>query len=630
MTSDNYISLNESWNIEYFDSRASIPTSKFDRHYKSDSEAVGLPLSLSMDNSALYSKEAYPMLKEKPIQGEFPIPTNSKCALYFRDFQIPFDFTDRKQYITIDGASSKATLYINGKEVGFSTDSKNPAQYDISAYTNRGLNRIAILVEEFSGGSWVEDHSGWRLSGINRSVYLYVQPKIRARDVLTSISLDPTYSTGLLESALLLKSELLNPHTVTVFYDLYDPQGKIIRKENKDVTLDMRREDTVRFHSSISDVELWNSETPSLYKVVYSIKRKGRFTEYIAVNVGFREVKISGTEMLINGKAPLIKGVNIEEFSALSGNVIDKEQIKETLKEMKYSGINAIRTGGYPMPQYFYEITDSMGFYVVNTANLNTQGLENSPSKGLSLANDPKWVEVYKQRAVTAYERTKRNPSVIAVALGEDAGNGFNTYESYLELKRRNPKLVVIYDGAGSQWNTDIITPLYPTLTQIKKIAQTQTLQPIIPSRVKFNEQYWQSDYTQGAFIDRWQAQGLEVDGKFKELSSNYKLRNLANGKITESSAQNSLDEIKKLFSAVSIEVIDRGEGLYRITNRMNYTNLSEMTCRYRVINGTKSGKWKSLNIECAVGESCDVQLDKLRGGSKIEFEILDIYKDTL
>ncbi len=628
--SANYISLSGEWNIEYFNSKEDIDTEKFDRHYNSNKSKVNVPHSWVVDGTATYSQSAYPMLSAEPKRGEFPIPTNSKCALYLRDFTIPFDFTDRKQYITIGGASGKATLYINGEVVGFSTDSKNPAQYDISAYTNRGLNRIAVVVEEFSGASWVEDHSGWRLSGLNRDVYLYVQPKIRVRDVVVSTSLDPSYSTGLLQTALLLKSELLNEHTVTVFYDLYDPSGNIIRKENRDVSIDMRGEDTVRFHSSINDVEQWNSETPNLYTAVFSIKRSGRYTEYASVKIGFREVKIEGTKLLINGKAPLIKGVNIEEFSADRGNVLREEDVVRTLEEMKHIGINAIRTGGYPMPQYFYDLTDSMGFYVVNTANLNTQGLENSRAKGLSLANDPKWVEVYKSRAITAYERTKRNPSVIAIALGEDAGNGFNTYESYLELKRRNENLVVIYDGAASEWNTDIITPLYPTLSDIKKISKTQATQPIIPARVKFNEQYWNSEQSQGAFIDRWIPQNLELKAKFKELSDSYKLSSRNSGKVTESSAQSSIKEIKRLFIPIEVEVVNRAEGTYRVTNSLDYSNLSELKCRYRVHNGSRVSEWKSITINCEVGKSCDIELEKLRGSQRIEIEIGGLYLEVL
>lgn len=642
-SSTNFVDLNGGWQVKFVESPFQITTKDLDPKTEISSwggRTVQIPgaWQLSGEGSALYSEKAYPFLKSEPKSGVYDIPKSGTVAIYAKDFSVPFDYMDKKLYLTVGAAASKVTLYVNGEEIGFSTDSKNPVQFDITNVMIRGRNRAVLMVEEFSGASWVEDASGWRLNGVNRGVYLLAQPKIRMRDALTTTTFSVDRTTGLLQSALLLKSELLNPHTVTVYYDLYDTSGKIIRKENKDVHLDMRREDTVRFHSSIQDVEAWSSETPNLYTVVYTVRRENRITEVAAIKVGFRSVEIEDGKLLINGQAPQIRGVNIEETNPKTGNVLSREELKAQMQEMRLMGINAIRTGGYPMPQYFYDLADSIGFYVFSIANLNTQGLSNSLTKGGSLANNPAWADVFVQRAVTTYERTNNNPSVIAVGLGENAGNGYSMYEAYNAVRARNNSVVILYDGANAEWNTDIVCPLYPTISQLEELKSWKVLQPVIPSRVNFDKKYWQLEGVQGAFIDRWQGATLNASSvkSYKELSDDYKLQNRSNGTVKQSSVQSMSGsekaELIKLFAPFVVEEVDSKEGLIRITNQLQQTNLNQLELKYRRVSAGKAKDWVVLTgVDCPVGESVEVVLERYDAANmEIEIEIEDLYKGKL
>ncbi len=574
-----YVNMNGEWRAKEFNSIDEIPQRDLDkdRVLSEFGKSVTLPTEWKSN-----SKESYPFLDGEPTPGEFPIVSDSKCKLYIKDFTVPFLYVDKKLYFNIGAASSKVTLYINGEMVGYSTDSKNPAEFEISAYCNRGLNRAAIVVEEYSGGSWLED--GNHFNGITRDIYILAQPKIRVRDLIATTSLDPTYTTGLLETALLLKTELLNPHTVTVYYELYDPSGKVIRKENKDINLGMRKEDTVRFHSTLQDVEKWNNETPNLYTIIYSVKREGRYTEYASAKIGFREVKINGDKLYINGIAPEIRGVNYSENKS-------REDIKNDLIQLRESGVNALRTDGYPLPQHFYTLCDSIGMYVVSVSNISTKGLANLPRKGYSLSNDPKWCSIFKDRVISTYERTKYNPSVVAIALGEDAGNGYNMYESYMELKRRNPNLVVWYDGADAEWNTDVICPLYPTVQDINKLQKRGVIQPIILSKVKSLNDWKDNESVQGAFAEKWNNE--------------------------------------KIAQLCKVEIANKKERIIKFTNSMQFTNLNQLDIRYRTYTLLGAGKWKTLKVDCPVGETAEVTLPSFFMQNKLEIEIGNTFKTT-
>ena len=581
---------------------------------------------------ALYSEEAYPFLTKKPTMGTSYAVKNPRTVLYAREVIVPFDYMDKQLYFRVCGfGGGRLTLYVNGQWAGEATDSRVESEWDITWAAKRGANRVVLAVDQASEALWVEDQTGWCLGGINRSVWLVAQPKIRMRDYTVRTSLDPSYKNGLLEVALLLKSELLNPHTVTVYYDLYDHRGKLVNQANKDVALDMRREDSVRFTASIPDVERWTAETPSLYTVVFRVKREGRWTEVLARKVGFRTVEVKDKKLLVNGEAPQIRGVNVEEFDAQTGNVLDEQKLWAELLRIKRAGFNAVRTGGYPLPSFFYEQTDSLGLYVWSVANTCAAGLPRTTQKGGTPANNPAWREVFVQRAVAAYELTKNYPSVIAVALGEAAGNGYNMYHAYRAIKERDPERVVVYDGAGAEWNTDVVCPLYPTVKQLQGAAKTKIEQPIVASRATYDPAYWETNGVQGAFVDRWATPSIDREAAgvpFVRLSNDYRRTTLMNGRIDVPSAQDRLKAIAERWAPVRWTPTDKAN-VYRVENRLQHANLSYYAVEVRVKTLLGKEQWVALPpIDCAAGQAVDVEVKA--AGKPLEVRIGNLFQTSL
>lgn len=557
---------------------------------------------------AIYSEKAYPFLKAKPTKGSFVTPDSDSMTIG-RDFSVPFDYTDRALFLHIGAANAAVTVYINGKEVGYSTDSRNPAEFDISKFVVRGKNQIVLKIDRHCDGSYLEDQSEWRLSGLNRDIYMFAQPKIRARDFLVRTTLDPTYKNGLLETALLLKTQLLNTHKVKIYYDLFDPQGNLVNQANKEIEVGMRSEDTVRFTATILDVKQWNSETPNLYTVLYRIQREGRFTEYVALKAGFRTVEIKEGEMLINGKAIKIKGVNYAEFSPVSGNVLSGAEMEQAIRQMKLAGLNAIRTDGYPLPNEFYDLCDRMGIYVADVANINAQGVGTSTYKGETIANDPAWVGDFLYRVNNTFERNKSHTSVIMWALGDNAGNGYNMYEAYMMLKRKEPTRPITYNGAGLDFNSEIFCPDFMTALQLEEIASAMDGQPIIFSRCPFDAEIWQSEAVQGGFIDRWSTPTITAKGKFAELGNDYKLTPKSDGTITLPSADQQIDKIRESFQGVVVHQINAQT--FAFENRLDFSNLSELKVMVQTYKKGKLILQGELRVDALPGTTKEITLPK-------------------
>lgn len=545
---------------------------------------------------------------------------DATVALYGRKFIVPFDYMDKTVYIRIGGSSSKTRLFVNGQAVGFSTDSRTAAEYNISAFVQRGVNTIDVMVEGSSHGSRLECQQDWRFGGVNRKVELLVQPKIRVYDFVNTTTLDPSYTNGMLQAALLLKTELLNTHTVTVYYDLYDPEGQLVNTEFRDVTVGMRTVDTVRFLSSVRDVTLWTAETPSLYTVLYRIKREGRWSEYASVKVGFREVKTEKGELKLNGQKLMIKGVLLSEHNYLTGNVMTREQIRSMIHSMKIAGINAVQGNGYPLPDDLYDLADSMGLYVFDAANVSAEKL--APSS--SLANDPSWGQAIWQRLLSTYERGKNHPSILVWSMGQDSGNGFNMYEGYLRLKAMEKYRPVQYCGADGQWNTDIVCP---TGVSAAQLLSARSAKPRIPSDVAFDEQYWKDPALQGAFLYRYDNACLVTPSarnvKFAALEPDSQLKPLKDGNVQSPSFQSH-----RLLLNMDMELLSTKPVAIKVSNYCQFKDNFELV--YKV---TKNGKPVAigvLNLRLEPGKKTQITLPKnvnlSKSGSGLEITVGDLY----
>ncbi len=488
-----------------------------------------------------------------------------QSVLLARDITVPFDYTDQAQYINLGVSSTPVVLYVNGQRVGSSTDSKGRAEFNVSKFTIRGRNRIVLLLESESPSKSLEQGTDQSIKFENSS-YLFAQPKIRIFDIMATSSLDPSYENGLLEIAMVMKSELFNPHTIEVFYDLYDSDGKIVNRETRSLELERRQGDTLRFTSSIMDVNKWSYEDPKLYTAVFSIKRHDRFTEYISARVGFREVLTRDKTVFVNGQKVLFHGVNADLIDELIDPREDYSAMIQAIKNLRAMGVNAIKTP-YPLSTAFYDACDSVGMYVVANANINSRAMSKSIMKGGTLANDPAWRDMFVERALRNYENLKLHPSVIAWGLGEEAGNGYNMYQAYLAIRSKDALRPIVYGGAAMEWNTDWYMP-----SQGDKQYGIE-LQPLVYSRIADTD-LW--DSANGGFL----GQGTLMEGERK--GDQVKTETLKSVSLESLSAK-----ISPKYAYVSIEALDATKGIFKVTNRLEGANLSEYGLGYRIYNRT-------------------------------------------
>ena len=614
-SSQYFVNLNGEWSFRLFSSESAVP-----RQVAGDGETLEkltkdwrtiiLPGAWELDGhggegSAVFASKAYDFAKSKGQVQPPHLPNGSPAGVYIRKFTVPFDLFDKAHFLHIGAAKAGVKVYVNGKEVGFSRqDSKNPVEFDVTKYVIEGRNWVAIVVPQFTEGSYLEDWQDWRLAGINRDVFLFAQPKIRMRDYLVQTTLDPSYTNGLLETAMLLKTQLLNPFPVTVYYDLYDPQGKLVNSNFRDVEVGMRVEDTIRFTASIPNVVKWTAEQPNLYTILYRIKREGRFSEYVACRVGFRTVETKDEQFLVNGNPVIFKGVNLAEHDVKTGNTVDTARMRQMLTEMKLAGVNAIRTDGYPLPYSFYQLCDELGFYVCDVADINTWGLGGNRNKGGNISNDPAWREAFLARIDAMYERNKNHPSVVMWSLGDRSGNGYNMYQGYLMLKAKEWTRPIVYNGAGKEWNTEVYCPDYP------ESAENGSGRPLVPSRVTFDPAWWTTPGLQGAFLERWNDMSLDatVPGGKYILSDDYKRSPAANGKV-ELTAMSQNRELRTLFANVIITQVDASKGIYKFENRLQFTDLEQFTVSYRLISGAKVVREGIVSVAAAPGQSAQIEI---------------------
>lgn len=566
---------------------------------------------------------------------------DSVAALYYREFNAPFDYMDKSVYLRVEGAAEGVKVYVNGKYVGVSYDSRLPSEFNISDYIERGVNGVQLVVPRWNACSPVEGRGGLSLRGIHRPVSIIVQPKVRIFDFMNTVTLDPSYRNGLLQAAVLLKTELLNSHTVTVYYDLYDPQGQLVNQEYKDITVGMRAVDTVRFLSSLPGAALWTAETPNLYTVRIGIKRDGRFTEFATSRVGMRTIDVAGGELCLNGVPLVIKGANVDEFDA-EGEIVTRDKFREMMKTMKRSGFNAISGNGHPLPDFVYDLADEIGFYVNEVVNVNTSvGTANESGVGqdgvgdgrFGVVNDPKWEAAVLDRTKRTYLRGRNHPSIIMWSLGGGSGNGYNMYQGYrllsdLERAPGGHGRVVQYVDADGCWNTDIVCPDLSSASDAARRYRELFTQrwrggrPIIPSNVDFDPIYWSLRGDGGDSGDGGRGNGGgQVQGAF--------LRREA-GIVADT-----------ILNNFSISPVNLKTSTFSLTSRLQHANLSQIIksnggvqrgLEYAVLKKGKLIKRGFIELDLAAGDTATFSLPKQarcdlsKEGMMVEFLLGDLY----
>jgi beta-galactosidase len=465
--------------------------------------------------------------------GKVPSAYNP-VGSYRRDFNINADWDGNEIFLHIGAMKSGGFVWLNGQYVGYSQGSKLPAEFNITPFAKAGKNTIAIQIFRWTDGSYLECQDFWRISGIERSVYVYAQPKLRIKDFEVVSNLDGAYKNGVLDLDIVIENHLLKNQKSKIGFKLYDVNNQLIASKLFELAVLGNNEGQVNFQKTIENVKQWSAEHPNLYTLVIELKdKKGNIIESTASKIGFQSVEIKNGLLLVNGQRITLKGVNTQEADPETGHVMSEEMILKDIRLWKENNINAVRLSHYPRGRRFYELCDIHGIYVVDEANIESHGMYYG---ALSLAKKESWEKAHVDRMVRMVARDKNHPSVIIWSMGNEAGNGVNFYAGYEAIKANDKsKRPVQYertykeaDGSlyDMDWNTDIIVPQYPTPALFEEIGKSKTDRPFIPSEYAHAmgnstgnfQDYWdiieQYDNLQGGFIWDWVDQSIWKTGE--------------------------------------------------------------------------------------------------------------------
>ena len=572
------------------------------------------------------------------------MPEATPVGVYRRDFEIPANWDGRDVYLHIAGAKSGLYVYVNGKEVGYSEDSKNPAEFLINDYLQPGKNVLTLKIFRWSTGSYLECQDFWRISGIERDVFLWSQPKIAVNDFRVISTLDDTYKNGIFNLAVDIKNHTKAAKDITVSYELLDAKGQTVATADNKLWVGANSIKTASFEKELNDVATWSAEHPNLYKLLMTVKEDGKVTEVIPSNVGFRRIEIKPidqiagngkpyTVLLFNGQPIKFKGVNIHEHNPQTGHYMTEELMRKDFELMKKNNINSVRLCHYPQDRRFYELCDEYGLYVYDEANVESHGMYYSLSKGGSLGNNPEWLLPHMDRTMNMYERNKNYPSVTIWSLGNEAGNGYNFYQTYLYVKNKEKGAMnrpVNYERALWEWNTDMYVPQYPSAGWLEEIGKEGSDRPIAPSEYAHamgNSTgnlwgQWKAIYKypnlQGGWIWDWVDQGLLVkdeNGKdYYAYGGDFGVNMPSDGNFLCNGIVNpdrtphpAMKEVKFTHQNVGFDAVDVANGVFKITNRFYFTNLKDYTITYTVKANNKVIKSDKVSLDLAPQASQEI-----------------------
>ena len=399
------------------------------------------------------------------------VPTERNHAgQYRKTFTLDQSWSGKDIFLHIGSATSNVRVWVNGKEVGYSEDSKLEARFDITKFVKYGENLIALEVFRWCDGTYLEDQDFFRFTGLARDTYLFSREKKRIEDINVVASADG-------------KADVLVEVTkgvTSVEVEILDPQGKSVASKTLAVKSNVRSErglPVVETELSVAEPKLWSAETPWLYTLkVASYDKKGQ-TEATSINIGFRDSKIVGNQLLVNGKPVLFKGVNRHEINPYKGYVVSEEDMIKDILIMKQLNINAVRTCHYPNDPLWYDLCDRYGLYVIDEANIESHGMG---YEELTLAANPIYEKAHIDRTYRMVKRDFNHPSIIVWSLGNEAGNGPNFYKTYDLVKSMDSSRPVQYERAQHEANTDIFCPMYLNFEKSEEYVSNNPPKPLI------------------------------------------------------------------------------------------------------------------------------------------------------
>ena len=462
--SANYLSMEGMWKFNFVKDHNKRPANFFALKYD-DSQWKDFPVpglfELNGYGDATYKNIGYAWATQFDPNPPYISELNNYTGSYRRTFELPKDWKGKDVYFHVGSATSNLTLWVNGKYVGYSEDSKVAAEFNISKYLKPGKNLIAMQVMRWCDGSYFEDQDFWRFTGIAREVYLYARPKLHAADIRLNAALENNYQDGVLNYKVSLKGGKTD-----VAITLCDKDGKQIAQATG-----------AQGVIKVPKVNAWTAETPYLYKAYITLKNKQGAAEVIPQKVGFRNVEIKNAQLLVNGQPVLVKGADRHEMDPDGGYVVSLERMIQDIKIMKQLNINAVRTSHYPCDPRWYDLCDEYGIYITAEANLESHGMGYEEK---SLAKFPEYIVPHIERNEGNVKPLINHPSVIVWSLGNECGYGVNFEKAYDWVKACDTTRPAQYERGGYDSKTDIYCPMYIGYEESESYCKSNGTKPYI------------------------------------------------------------------------------------------------------------------------------------------------------
>ena len=638
-SSSRYKLLNGNWKFSW-STKPELAPKGFEANTYDDSKWNTIPVPANWElegyGTAIYTNTKYPF---QPVNPPLVSKEDNPTGCYRTEFEIPKNWNGTQITLSFGGVSSAYYVWLNGKFLGYSEDSMLPTHFDATSQVKEGKNILALKVFRFSDASYLEDQDHWRLSGIQRDVYLTSAPKVQLYDFFVKTNLDEQYKDATLKiRPRIRKFDNTNLKGYTLEAKLFDDKKKEVFDKPLSIPLkkiyrekfgQRGKPDFALLQGKVKNPKKWSAEYPNLYTLVFNVKdAKGNILESRTTKVGFREAEIKDGEFLINGKSVLMFGVNRHEHDPVKGKVVSRASMINDISLMKQYNINAVRTSHYPNDEQWYQLCDEYGIYVMDEANLETHGL------GGQLSNDASWSSAFLERAVRMVERDKNHPSIVFWSLGNESGSGFNHVTMANWIRSYDNTRPVHYEGAQitkgkhreedkiykDPMYVDVISRMYNPIGYMEKMSELEGEdRPIIwceyahsmgnstGNLFKYRDVFRNNKQIIGGYIWDWSDQGLSQktkDGEFfyafggdmgdtKINSSNFCLNGIVG---PDREIKPATWEVKKVFQPVEINAKNLEQGTITIKNWHNFTNLNQFDVFWELQENGKVLKSGMLN----------------------------------
>lgn len=653
----NFLSLDGTWKFKWSKNPSERPENFHENGFNTSGwDNIPVPANWQLHGHGIpiYTNIEYPFADRRGSMTSMKAPNPPQVpedynpvGSYKRTFNISNSWIGNDIFIRFGAVSSAFYVWVNGEKVGYSEDSKTPAEFNITDYVQSGENTVSVEVYRWSDASYLEDQDFWRLSGMTRSVYMYYTPKTRIKDIAVISSLTNDYQDGLLNVEVELGGNISEKAYVSV--SLSDGDNMLY------ATGENVEDKSIAWETTLPEIHSWSAENPKLYDLSVDLYDGKELLHTTNIKVGFRTSQIKDGLFMINGKPVYLKGVNLHEHHPVTGHVVDKATMIKDIQLMKQNNINAVRTSHYPQPEEWYELCDQYGLYLVDETNIEIHGMGTTNQGRFDTvphpAYRPEWRAAFNARAKAVFERDKNHPSVVIWSLGNEAGNGENHKSNYRYFKEVDPHRPTQYEGATGDWNTDIQAPMYASIESMVEYANSNPARPMIQceySHAMSNSNgnlmdYWDAIYShkylQGGFIWDWVDQGLlkksddgveffAYGGDFGPEGTPTDENFCANGLVGSDRVPHpGLYELKRAYQFIDF-VYENGK--LTITNNYDFKNTEGINFKVELLeNGVKVKDMEIGELVIAPGASISENLNiKGSSGKESILRVFAIQKD--